>query len=160
MVKTVGQCLLACAFACGSICAPIGFLLPTADLNGDWRVDVRDVQFVITRLALAHGQSGVGDVNADGHIDVLDFQCILGKTRDTGAHERKTEPDQDHHALPVVRAEAPARNYELKRVLAILSEYRELPGMMGIPAASSILPPPRMKRLVQCLAPNAPPFVA
>ena len=63
-----------------------------ADVNGDRRVDVLDMQQVIAAVLQGETPDNLGDVNGDGQVDILDFQQVLSHVAQP-AQEEKTSRD-------------------------------------------------------------------
>ena len=63
----------------------------SSDVNGDRRVDVRDIQRIIAGVLTRESGAG-GDVNGDGRIDVLDLhQALCHASRPSGPDDRSPE---------------------------------------------------------------------
>lgn len=116
--KRAITCLLCVAGAGTSICSYRLSSQLQGDANGDWAVDVLDIQCVIT--ALLSGEQGwsAADVNGDGTIDVLDYQAVLGQANTQGKPVPPPANSPDHPVLQAVMCAPPVHPMPLA-VLAL-----------------------------------------
>jgi len=141
-----------------TVVGPGAYVASTADTNGDWVVDVRDVQNAVTQVLHGSSPDRRADVNADGRVDVLDLQRILAEATQAEA------PEKDSPTEPKPKSTAPVGRYvPAPPVLCCTIAPKSEPGEQG-PAtrwarlAASVTISPRTERFLFTLTPHAPPL--
>jgi hypothetical protein len=140
----------------GEFCA-----VASADVNGDRRVDVLDLQAIIAKALLPGDAGDRQGERVAGHSSVLDFQRALREVQ-LGRHERE---------IPVSMPSGPEScvfNYQTGRMADLVDREVEsaasivfppLPTEPGEHVERCIIPV-TMERYLFILTPNAPPSVA
>lgn len=114
----LGRWVLILALATGSFVIPEPIIVSVPDTNGDFRVDVLDVQAVIACVLNGQTNGTDADVNGDGTVNILDFQRILDCVNQNQDGQGNNPLHQAPIAiLPCTRAESlPAPNSPLVSV--------------------------------------------
>ena len=158
MEQTITSIAMAISLALGAVLGVLSAGSALADLNGDRRVDVLDLQALAGRSPAEAAPEG--DVNRDGVVDVLDLQRVLGE-------EAPSEGPAPHEeGPPQLWATLPATAHPVST--PCLTFFTVLPGLADAPnpaacvasfeeaAVSGSLP----RRFLGELSPHAPPLAA
>lgn len=119
--------------------------------------DVLDIQCVSAALLAGSSENALADINRDGTVDVLDFQCAVNQA--TGA-ARKAPPAPAPSAPPL-QAPVSAPSAKLYALKAAFAAAIPLPAV-ATPAraqlhAAAYIPPAGEARPLLGLSPHAPP---
>ena len=126
----------------------------SSDVNGDRRVDVRDIQRIIAGV-LTPESGAAGDVNGDGRIDVLDLhQALCHASRPPGPGDRLPEdPAPDGCCFSYQSVWAAAVEARLDETFADTTAA----ALPRVSHADRTPMPAKTGRYLLQLTPNAPP---
>jgi len=77
--KMVFDCAVACSVMISATVGSFSAAKCNGDINGDYRVDIRDVQTLLSEMLSGVIPENEADVNTDGQIDVCDLQFMLAQ---------------------------------------------------------------------------------
>lgn len=158
--KTLFVCAVASSVVMSALVAPLSTSICRGDVNGDHRVNIFDVQSLVSQMVAGAIPADGADVNSDGQIDVCDLQFILARLNTQTPSEEptpagKTTPpgillSVDHFWLGVDKGVAAILRPNTDETRSSLRFHDE-----PLTVLSS-----RTERYLYTLTENAPPFPA
>ena len=157
MPRIIVRCALVAVLAMSGAFTEGKLFATAGDANGDFAVDVLDLQFVVAQVFSSAVEDPRADVNADGRVDVLDVQCILNQARGAEPTERSSHGHGAGEAIAVQRGRLPGIITVLKRIETAQDEQGEKSEVRRVCFVPLEVYSSRTERYVYCLIPNAPP---
>lgn len=137
--------------------SPAHHEIDVGDANGDHRVNIQDVQIVITQILQGSRSNQYGDVNGDGRVDVLDFQVVLHRaTQARAQQEWPTADAKSHKAVLTVRTRSLVSVEN--RPVVLRANIENSGGSSSVSSDPLVIFSPKTERYFFNLTAHAPPL--